>query len=255
MIRTREFVVIVAMIMFLVIGIGLTVAFDGRQWTGQLASVAGNIAYTPVVGDDEVISADYETALSSMRERLLAYRTNIAIDKEQFIVREIPDGNEVQASATLDTDEQSVLVCSGYSTFQQVWPAHVRIAEREGARIVYIPEDSQSASEAPGAEDTVLAQLPVQTQPAVQPSCLQHDVVGIARDGSLIRNNEHGLYSVFSASTVVGYALDGFPIYGREDLVAVDRCGGGYGSQGYGYVLQSDRETILNCFSGIPATL
>jgi hypothetical protein len=68
----------------------------------------------------------------------------------------------------------------------------------------------------------VVLQLPLPFGPQGK-TCLSYDVVGVALDGSLIRNNEHSLYQVFGSETLIGYALDGFPIYGLNKSSAA-RC-------------------------------
>ena len=63
-------------------------------------------------------------------------------------------------------------------------------------------------------------QLPVRNIPSGGTTCISTDVIGIATDGSLIRNNEAGVYGIFGANTLVGWALDGFPIYGSSIQLA-----------------------------------
>ena len=86
-------------------------------------------------------------------------------------------------------------------------------------------------------------------------SCLSSDIVGIALDGSLIRNGEHTLYSIFGAETLVGYALDGFPIYGAIGAPVTDNCGGTAMAGEYRYYLSSERTGVIGCFSGESVTL
>ena len=95
----------------------------------------------------------------------------------------------------------------------------------------------------------------LRTWPSGTTSCLPSDVIGIALDGSLIRNNEAALYTVFGGETLIGYALDGFPIYGMTPLLATDRCGGVQIDGNYRYVLQPDRPGLITCFAGAPITL
>jgi hypothetical protein len=71
----------------------------------------------------------------------------------------------------------------------------------------------------------------------------------------LIRNDEVNLYGLFSANTVVGYALDGFPIYGAAADRTTDQCGGAVGDSGYGYMINSERDFIVACFRARPVEL
>ena len=81
----------------------------------------------------------------------------------------------------------------------------MNVVVREGAVVV-----ERMLETGPSA----VLQLPSRTMPAASPSCIGSDVIGIANDGSLIRNDELSLYGVFGSETRIGYALDGLPIYG-----------------------------------------
>jgi hypothetical protein len=69
-----------------------------------------------------------------------------------------------------------------------------------------------------------------------------------------MRNNELALYTVFGPDTLVGYSLDGFPIYGPS-TVATDSCGGAMVGGVYRYVLSAERPGLLTCFAATPARL
>jgi hypothetical protein len=143
-------------------------------------------------------------------------------------------------------------------------PTGIKIEEAEGARLVYRPvEASAPVTQNAGStsapiliqpQRNILAQLPVRTFPAANTSCIASDVIGIANDGSLIRNNEAGVYGIFNSSTLVGYALDGFPIYGSSSE-AGDTCGGIMAAEGYRYQISPQRDTILHCYSAAPIRL
>jgi hypothetical protein len=88
------------------------------------------------------------------------------------------------------------------------------------------------------------------------PTCLPHEVVGIARDGSLIRNDEAALYGIFDDTVLIGYALDGFPIYGQTVDRPLDQCGGAMVDGSYRYYLSEERDHVLGCYrGGEPITL
>jgi hypothetical protein len=129
----------------------------------------------------------------------------------------------------------------------------------EGSRVFYrtIEQDIvtlPNAEVTPDAYRVAVLQLPIQSFLTIAPNCLTSDVVGIAHDGSLIRNSEGGLYGVFGEGTMIGYALDGHPIYGVSEA-ALDTCGGRMEGGEYRYYLSDERETILNCFVSVPAAL
>ncbi len=252
---TREFVLFLAVLGVLVLGIVFTVGSDlVERSASQTASVA-LVAATPVdeveavadVVDPAVVRAARQEEL---REQVMAYRAQER-DNSIFIVREgqpeLPLEDEDRAT---DQIVSEVVLCPYYAPFAGFWPRGIEMVVDENGRSFYQRLDGLAGED----ERTLLLQLPLPIAPTGS-RCVPSDVVGVANDGSLIRNNETSLYGIFGGQTVVGYALDGFPIYGRDDGMAVDACGGAYGVAGYGYVLQSQRSTILNCFSGTPVAI
>jgi hypothetical protein len=79
-------------------------------------------------------------------------------------------------------------------------------------------------------------------------------VVGIARDGSLIRNSDAELYAVFGPEVLIGYLLDGFPLYGASNL-PTDACGGAEIGGSYRYYLSPKRDWVISCFTAAPGSL
>lgn len=266
MIRTRELVVFLSCCLFLLGAIALTLSFDTTSApAGQAASVS-SVAFAdpddPTVSDGDEESADNTTTLASMRERIRSFRATGGVDSDQFVMADRVAVETEEAAATTsaaDSVTESVRQCTDYAPYTGSWPRGVLVDEREGARIVYVPDDEVGAGSATntpsGGIEDVLLQLPVQTTPRLGTSCVGSDVVGVAQDGSLIRNGEADIYGIFTDSTVVGYALDGFPIYGQNDSIPTDECGGAMLGGQYGYVLQSDRDVVVHCFSGTPAQL
>lgn len=265
MIRTKEFLLFLLLISFLLLAIMLTV------WLQQ--EKVSNVSETPLVfaadAETEGVSlvatvaesnaeVSYVKQQMAMREKVLAYRQREVDISENFLVGDPARLAESIASNSSDAHNATggMYQCSGYQAYQAEWPATVAMAEREGARLFY--ERSASADiDRPDqfSPVDVLVQLPVHVRPHISPSCLTTDVVGITKNGALIRTHEVATYEIFSGSTIVGYALDGFPIFGKDDSVQVDRCGGATVGGQYGYVLQSDRNTIVECFSGTPVAL
>lgn len=271
MIRTRDFLVFVLTVLFLIGGIAITIVLDNTSRVvstvdqGQLLSAARLVEHYRVAEADIEDQTSTTERLAAMRERVEQYRAAGSFDRDRFVVREgepEPIGGFASATTSPDDDAASVSgvvqQCPHYRSFAGMWPAPVVIEEHEGARLVihrHPDIDDVSPMEESLLRGEILLQLPTMRQPVGQPSCVASDVVGVARDGSLIRNNEYQAYGFFGADTVVGYALDGFPIYGRNDVAQTDQCGGGMGVAGYGYILKSDRPAVLNCFSGRPVSI
>ena len=265
MFRTRDFVLVSTTVAFLLMAIGVTLF---RQWQGVgdtspelLAVVVQDDTYTAESIDMNQFSRAEK--LQMMREKIAASsQLSITAPEPMEVVDEVLSGEENQL---VEGDVAAVQLCPGYTTLAKRWsPVDVMIEEVEGARLVYrslapapvVPQPKASSSVMVAAEPQreILAQLPVRNFPAPNSSCIASDVIGIATDGSLIRNNEARVYGIFDSNTLVGWALDGFPIYGAS-RTPTDACGGVMAVDGYRYQISSDRETIINCFSAAPIRL
>jgi hypothetical protein len=252
MFRTRDFLLLFSAIVLLVVAIGVTVLWQRGQSVEQTALV--KFAETP---EQEYSAEIVEKKPLSREERLKEMRAKVAEHGELAVIEEPVVPEEAVAVAGEEEGAESVaapeLRCPQYTSSALAWsPQGVLFEVVEGARMVYREVVTLVGTSSVTTRE-VLAQLPA--APAyVGTTCLANDVVGIAQDGSLIRNNEVGLYSVFGEHTLIGYALDGFPIYGTSG-VATDACGGTTAAGGYRYYLSEEREMVLNCFSGTPITL
>ncbi len=253
MFRTRDFILVFTTVAFLLMAIGVTI-FNQRG----VSSVSQENVFAQqlsVEGGAEVQNnSDF-----SRSEKLKSMRDKIALSSELSISSPEP---EPLFTEVVPTTTETALVdntlqqCPSYQSYTGSWsPFGVQIEEVEGARLVYrtVERAIVSTSSTPAVETykDVIVQLPVRSFPAVSTSCIYADVIGIANDGSLIRNSEVGVYGIFDSTTVVGYALDGFPIYGSGSA-ATDSCGGVMGLSGYQYQISTERDTILNCFSAAP---
>lgn len=259
MFRTRDYAIMLAVIGFLVVAIVSTVkgtlpfSFGVPQGAAIFTAVEGEPTYTAVVAQSDEPTRE---------ERLAALRKKIAQNDDHLAVAEttpevIPEVPELpEATEAEDIKENR---CSSYHAYSGAWsPSGLVIEEAEGARLVYrpgAPSASAASSSVPApVKREIVAQLPVRSVPLATQSCVGMDVIGIAKDGSLIRNDEIGMYKVFGSETLVGYALDGFPIYGRG-TGKTDICGGVMVAGQYRYQLSDDRDVILNCYAGSPVSL
>jgi hypothetical protein len=270
MIRTRDFFLFLLTVLFLVVGISATVVHDvaplGSQAGSAILSMPEEIP-PPVEGVKAVVVSapelDRPSLLAQMKAKVAALGgVVVASVTSEPEAAATPEDEETPALVTTDTS----LECGGYQNVAWASFPGAQFKEVEGARLVYregapVPvvestvEATGTIALPPVSTDIVLAQLPLRTSPLATPSCIPQDVVGIATDGSLIRNNEVALYTVFGSGTLVGYALDGFPIYGVNAGAATDACGGMIVGGIYRYYLSTDREHILHCFSGTPVSL
>jgi hypothetical protein len=259
MFRTRDYALILATITFLVVGIAATL-FAQSSFSGLGGMTASVFESTPEIESYEVVVAekselDREGRVASLRAKI----ARLGLAKEEAPA---PEDEEVASVLPEVTEEESDAIaekrCSYYGTHLATWnPRGLIIEEVEGARLVYraVEEAAPAASStAPAGTKDIVLQLPVRSVPMPTEHCIPSDVIGIATDGSLIRNSEVSVYSIFGAGTLVGYALDGFPIYGSDDS-ASDICGGMMVGGQYRYHINPERETIVACFAGVPVSL
>jgi hypothetical protein len=256
--RTKDFFVFLLTVAFLVVGITATVQSDiaKRSSDSSLSALvvsSEEVTYEAVL--DDAVDMDRPSRLSSLRDKI----ASLVLDEpvEEVVVPDVVVEEEVVVPG-------AVLYCSRFSTTAPAWQATgLKFEVVEGARLVYrevagIPAVTISASGTvsviPALTREVVLQLPLRAAPLATKTCIHTDVVGIATDGSLIRNNEQALYRVFGAETLVGYALDGFPIYGVS-AAETDECGGSTASGEYRYYLNAEREGVLGCFGGVPVTI
>ena len=263
MIRTKEFLLFLLIITFLLSAIMLTLWLQEQSVENSsntqlvFAEDLDDERLSPVATVVESgVESDYSVLQAKMREKILAYRQRGIDISENFIVGDPATlmTDDAETATNANDGVSGVRQCSDYQTYQSLWPDAVAMAEREGARLFYQQATDSDRVKQFSPED-VLVQLPVHARPHISPSCLVTDVIGITKNGSLLRNHETDTYKIFPSSTIIGYALDGFPIFGSDESVRVDQCGGATIAGEYGYVLQSGRDTILNCFSGTPTGL
>ena len=250
MVRTRDFMLIFATIGFLVVAIGTTV-FSGWQ-DSRVGFAAPSVPASAQIADDQITATLTERNLMSRTERLLAMRSKVAaiIDLPVTINEPVEEAETDELATTSST----VIVqrCTPFIQYANLWDARdLSVAKADG--VITIQRTITEQQTGSTSVETVV-QVPALTLPTGQQHCLYSDVIGLALDGSLIRNEEIGLYSIFGSNTLIGYSLDGFPIHGAG-VDPVDICNGRVVSGQYRYELQPEQESIINCFGALPQYL
>lgn len=256
MVRTRDFVLFLLAVVFLLL------AIVGTQWWYGWRSL-------PIVGNawsDNEVSSEYAAEVPAKTDdrasRIESLRAKVSarLAARDEVIASAPETPEPEpraadTAATTTATETTVVVktCSGYQPLTVPWTPQALLQEnREGVRVYYergLPDPLSSST-----PETIRAIVPLRSWPAGSPTCLPTDVIGVAMDGSLIRNDELALYTVFGADTLIGYSLDGFPIYGPSN-VTTDACGGAMVGGTYRYVLDSERAGLITCFSATPTRI
>lgn len=260
MFRTRDFLLLFTAIVFLMVAIGTT-SMSKRTTSPEAVDAA--LQPAPITEGGYSASVSESTSLS--REARLAAMRQKVTESESLVLAAAVATETLDENYSVDSVNQTnsvtdspLTACPPPVTHTGAWPRGVVFELREGARVLYTESTIMQptvGTSAPQAEltQTIVLQLPVPFGPAANPTCPASDVVGVAQDGSLIRNFETGLYSVFGENTLIGYALDGFPIYGVSS-VQTDKCGGAVVGT-YRYYLSDSRESIINCYAGTPVKL
>lgn len=253
MFRTRDFLLFSIFLSFLVIAIIVTV--DGEQkpvWWNNNALVS-DVEYKAVVP---------ETKTDDRAEKLALMRDKVAESKHNgnlaSVINSLSEEENDEVATEAEGEDLSlakISLCSTFTNYSVPWsPANLEFEVVEGARIVYrnlFIGDSVDPS-AVFTDREIVMQLPLRFTTSGAKNCLNSQVVGIALDGSLINNSDYTAYKVFSSETLIGYALDGFPIHGLNTTAETDQCGGTDIDGQYKYYLSSEREGMLGCFSGEP---
>lgn len=194
----------------------------------------------------------------SRADKLAEMRKKIAATKNIFAAATAQPEEIIEPEPATSSEVVPVVKgekrCATYQASNVSWSSvGVKIEEVEGARLVYREGVPTMVGSTSVPTRNTLAQLPLRSTPISAGKCIGSDVIGISKNGALMRNNEVLAYSGFGS--LVGYALDGFPIYSGAHDKAVDACGGAIVAGQYRYYIGSDQETIISCYSGTPISL
>lgn len=249
MIRTRDYLLLLIAIVFLLVGIGNTLI---DRYVNTAAEDTDPVEFVETAPDQHVAVLENDLA-STRQEKLSELRKKIAAHADLFIYEEsLAPIETATATEVTATSSEPVLTaeqrCGNYAPYDSPWLATgLQFEVVEGARVLY----RTNAAEMTTSTNTAVLYLPLSSQPSPADSCLETDVIGLTLGGSLIRNNDAALFRAAGADTLLGYALDGFPIYGTTDAV-LDACGGRQVAGQYQYQIAPGQNTILRCFSGNP---
>lgn len=258
MIRTRNFLLFILVLAFLVAAILMTLWFS--------ADTTGQNKYADMIfgeGETEVKTAEIvtpvdkrESRLASLRKKLANY-TDVALAPSEAVVAEVPAENTATTTTSAPVTAVADL-CPNYGGVSvPVLTGLLAYTEGSGQRNFAVAETVPvtGSTTLPTVTMTTVFTLPLRTTPAGVNSCIARTVVAVTPTGAPILNTDVTKYSGAGEATLIGYTLDGFELYGNTRSLATDDCGGTTVSGTYRYYLSSERETILNCFAAIPVAL
>ena len=242
MIKTRDFWLFSVVFVFLIIGISSTLLYriygeETESFDPVSFSKTDFQAGAALLSESNI---DREQNLARLKNKIASGQGEIDAGPPIFTsVDETPGPENVEGARV-------VMTCGDYIEYNprlSSWPSQVTQELVEGARII---KDS---------EGKTLLQL--QSNPIVlgQSHCLSSNVVGVSSYGSLI-SNQSASVSNYEPLQLIGYALDGFPIYGpRLDDTTLDECGGLLSPTGYQYHVRNNEDFVLACFAGVPINI
>lgn len=241
MVRKRDFILFVVVLLFLVTGIAATVLHDAVT-SSQPVSAAVIEAAPPEnisVAEPTETKPDHASFIQRMKDKLAA---GGADNTPEPVLTYVDEGPVPSASPESGTAGPQLCATEEPVTLTELnWPNSTSFETSEGVRRVI------------SADGKTLMQLPLHGVPGGN-RCLGSDVIGIGLAGQLIHNGDTARFQATSENQLIGYARDGFPIYGvTQHTDTLDACGGKTTGTGYHYYIQSGQNYILGCYKGTPA--
>jgi len=259
MIRTRNFLLFVLLLAFLIGGILLTLWFSAGSVRQE--------AYSDMIfgGDDtatmtaEVITPEDTRAgrLASLRAKLAKY-TDVALAPSTEDVPVEPADDTATTTADETPTKAKADLCANYgATAVPALNGQLTYGESGGQRTFSQTGTTEptGSTSLPTVVTSIVFTLPLRTAALPTSSCIPGDIVAVTPTGAPIRNTEYAQYRGLGEATLIGYTIDGFELYGASSNLQTDACGGTTVSGTYRYYLSSERDTILNCFAAIPVAL
>ena len=257
MIRTRDFLLFVLTLIFLSVAIVTTVTKDSQKTSHDT-----NVAF---LDSERTLEARSEDSVIDRQSNIDRLRTKLQNSTELIEVSPSVESvsEDVDTSTSSSIAALSVKRCAysdDFITKVPSWPfSKVQMKNEDGKRVFYttvtqevIRHTSSTATSTVTKKVTTaqnLLELPLFPVKQQQEQCLPSEVIGVTQNGLLIFNSSVATYVGVGADTLIGYARDGFPIYGVYNG-EVDRCGGYDGPTGYRYTISTERDYIIGCYMG-----
>ncbi len=254
MIRTRDFILFVVTLLFLAVAIVSTVAVKNAGEHPQIQQLAMHEGTSPAGASSEEITIDRNSIIARLREKIR--NSDLTIVPEPSVEAEVVP-TTTQATATSTATLFRCVQPDDALAIVPQWPlTDVQINLKEGARLVYVEDEIVIPDVEPGEETTqslvkTLLQLPVVPAKATQPYCVPSEVIGVTQRGVLMFNGDMRSYRNVPENVQIGYARDGFPIYGVYEG-QTDECGGYEHAAGYRYTVSKNRDYVIGCFVAAP---
>ena len=262
MLRTRNLAVAVVCVFAGALGAVVALFDTAMLGTGQLAAIGRSVTDTEKTFSASLPDTDrefnYDERVRELREKIAGSSLAEYVEAPTETLASASTSEEGVDTVATEADPESVAVvqkrCTLYQAFSRPWDAReVSMQVSEGARIFYRAGATATVGSTTTTAKEILARLPIRKS-GTGTFCIPSDVVGITENGYLIYNEDVALFASYGANTLIGYALDGLPIYGASS-VKTDTCGGAVVGGSYRYVLDRERDTIIGCYASTPIAL
>lgn len=259
MIRTRNFLLFIFVLAFLVGGILLTLWFSAsdvrqEQYSDMIFGGSETATMTALVVTPEDTR---QSRLASLRAKLAKYTDVAMAPSTQEVPVDTPDATA--ATTTAETPVKATTdLCANYGASSvPALNGQLSYGESGGQRTFGVTGTTEptGSTSVPIVTVTTVFTLPLRTIPLPTTFCIASDIVAITPTGAPIRNADYSKYRGLGEATLIGYTIDGFELYGASSNLETDACGGTTVSGIYRYYLSSERDAILNCFAAIPVAL
>ncbi|MFT5036800.1 MAG: hypothetical protein ACI9VM_000365 [Candidatus Azotimanducaceae bacterium] len=271
MIRARDFLLYILIFTFVVLGIFFTLSQDRDTSTDTESEP--NVVLSSTDGDEiharenRAEDIDRRANIAALQEKIANGEGLISQGEPVFTSvdtptsTENPEQNDVNQDAIVATSDRTAEYCVTQNNFS----TSVNILNRnagefsisEGARILSadtVVDIVVGSSSVSTTTKKAVLQLPQNPIRGLASNCLDSEVIGIALDGTVIKNNETWKFRGAASSTLIGYSRDGIGIHGAGvDETLLDSCGGYDTGSGYQYHLREKELFILGCFAASPS--
>ncbi len=256
MIRTRDVFIFCCILFVISVGMLITVLVNKESFSETAEILLSQ-------DNNEVDFTATNTRIEKNRQDTIARLRSLIAKGETTITPspsvEAPSAPEENRATSTGEQQGSLLSCGGDDTLvaKTSWPSGVQLSVKNGERIasisVTLPQASTASSSTSTVETIQKVLFATRAFPVKESTtkCVPGSIVGLTLSGGLIENDA-SYFGEYGSESLVGYARDGFPIYGFYEG-EVDSCGGYQHTNGYRYTLTKGRDTVLNCFSSTPA--
>ncbi len=250
MIRTRDFLLFVVSFIFIVVGIGTTLFWQQNQeGVGEIKPVEFSNAEVITEGVLNKSNEEKQSIIAYFKQKILAGEGDVPAGEPTFtsvddISEELPPPD---VDTSLEEEESNCVSSINYDAVFRSWPQVVTMVATD-KRSVVVPETSTSSD----VTFRHILDMPISPNKLANSVCATGAVIGVTPEGRPLYNYQASEFQNAPAGTLVGYALDGFPIYGPNDYLEYDTCGGTSVGSYYQYRVRSGDSNILHCYYGTP---